>query len=387
MENEGDQDGVLTVGLVADPGMPAAAVSAIADDLPDVLGRAVREGGAGGWWVETVGAPLLLDERGTIPIPAVGKAYRDEHGWDLVVLITDLPRRAVTEPILVDFSTRARVAMVSLPALGGGFRLRARLRDLLVHVIGHLVADRFGIDPHASRHTSYGRLGAYVAEKLAPTRHVESPEPDIDGRLTLTGLRGRFRLLRGMVHDNRPWRLVPHLASATAAAGAVAAFGIFYSSIWNMADALPPWRLALINVVAIAVMVGWLIAYNHLWDRPSTYRHPGQAALYNGATVLTLAIGVTTMYGLLYVLSLLAAGAVIDIGYLRSQLGHPVGLADYAQLTWLACSMGIVAGALGTSLESEDAVRQATYSRREQERRARHQDGDEDGTRTSRVDS
>lgn len=378
-------DGVVTVGLVADPGMPAITVAAVADDLPDVLDRAVRDGAAGraAWRVETVDAPLLLDEHGTIPMLAVGKAYRDEHGWDLVVLVTDLPRRAVTEPILVDFSTGARVAMVSLPALGGGLRLRARLRDLLIHLLGHLVADRFGIDPHAPRRTVYSRIGAYVAEKLAPTRHIGTPEPDIDGRLILTGLRGRFRLLRGMVHDNRPWGLVPHLAGATAAAGAAAAFGIFYSSIWNMADALPPWRLALINFFAIAAMVGWLIAYNHLWDRPSAHRHPGQAVLYNVATVLTLAIGVTTMYAMLYALSLLAAGAVIDVGYLRSQLGHPVGLADYGGLVWLACSMGIVAGALGTSLESEEAVRQATYSRREQERQARSRDG----ARTRRADA
>lgn len=164
---------------------------------------------------------------------------------------------------------------------------------------------------------------------LAPARYIGPVAEETDGHLALTGFRGRLRLLRGMVHANRPWRLMPHLASATAAA-ATAAFGIFYSSIWTMAEALPLWRLAVINVVAIAAMVAWLIAYNHLWDRPSWHRDPGQAVIYNASTVLALTIGVTCMYAMLYVLALLAAGAVIDTGYLRSKVGHPVGAGDYA---------------------------------------------------------
>jgi hypothetical protein len=72
----------------------------------------------------------------------------------------------------------------------------------------------------------------------------------------------------------------------------------------------------------------------------------------------------------LYVLALAAALAVIDAGYLHARLGQPVGIATYATIVWLASSMGIVAGALGSSLDSEEAVRQATYSRRERERQA-----------------
>jgi hypothetical protein len=174
-----------------------------------------------------------------------------------------------------------------------------------------------------------------------------------------------------MVRDNRPWRLVPHLASATAAAAATAAFGIVYSSIWSMADALSLWRLVLIMVVAIVAIAGWLLAYNHLWDPPGGHHTPAEAVLYNAATVLTLLLGVACMYGILYLLASGLAALVIDAGYLRSQIGHRAGIATYATLAWFATSMGVGAGALGSTLDSEEAVRKAAYSRRERERQAR----------------
>lgn len=357
----------ITVGLVTDPGLPSRACSKVARELPAALAEHLA--GDVSWQVDTVCEPLLLDADGAIPVFAIADHYRTQHDWDLVVLITDLPRRVGVRPIVGDFSTLHRAALASLPALGGGIGLHGRLRSLLVHMIGHLAEKQLGIPPDSRRRR--GRLPGRVGEWLAPTRHIGSAYTDIDGHLALTGLRGQFRLLRGMVYNNRPWRLLPHLASATAAAAATAAFGIFFGTIWTLAEALPVWRLALINILAILLMVGWLIYYNHLWERPAGPGPARRAILYNASTVITLAISVTCMYAALYAGALVAAAAVIDAGYLSSKVGHPVGPGDYATLAWLACSMGIVAGALGSSLDGEDTVRQATYSRREQERQAR----------------
>ncbi|MFD8391965.1 hypothetical protein ACFV2N_22885 [Streptomyces sp. NPDC059680] len=85
----------------------------------------------------------------------------------------------------------------------------------------------------------------------------------------------------------------------------------------------------------------------------------------------TLFLGVLCMYALLYALTLVSAFIVIDSSYLASRLGHSTGVGDYATLAWLSSSMGMVAGALGSSLDTEEAVRQGTYSRRERERQAR----------------
>ncbi|MBP2366807.1 hypothetical protein [Pseudonocardia parietis] len=123
-------------------------------------------------------------------------------------------------------------------------------------------------------------------------------------------------------------------------------------------------------------MIAWLIIDNGLWERPTGDRLREQAVLYNAATVATISIGVLCMYVLLYVVTVASALVVIPPAYLGSTLVHPSGFGDYAGIAWLSVSMGTIAGALGSGLASEDAVRQASYSRREQERRRRLKDAD-----------
>jgi hypothetical protein len=351
------REGEIRVGMVADPGLPAEVAAALAEgELVRVLTANVT--GLGQWRVDVVCEALPLDERGLVSMAELGARRRTREGWDVVIYLTDLPRRSGTRPVMADLSTGHSAALISLPAVGW-VRLRPHVRDTIVWLVRRLIGEE--IAPQ--------RASGW----FSIVRETGSSHPGIDVSLALAGWRGHARLLFGMVRDNRPWRLVPHLASATAAAAAATAFAIFYPSIWDMAEALPPWRLAVITAGAIVAMGGWLLVYNHLWERPTAHHTPIEAVLYNASTALTLLLGVAFMYGILYVLALVAAAMVIDAGYLRSQLGHPVGIVDYCTLVWLASSIGVVAGALGSSLDSEEAVRAAAYSRRERERQARHQ--------------
>jgi hypothetical protein len=364
-------DGMIVVGLLADKGMPALIAQRLIDELPDVLTRQLSNRVE--WQVHARCDPLLLDENGLIPMLDLADRQKPAHDWDVLVLLTDLPRRARTQPIVSDYSTSRAVGLVSIPALGA-CRVLQRTRNLIVHVIGHLLEEKLGLDPEPRRHSPHGRLTGWLGDVLAPTKHIPSDDDGIDMHLALIGLRGRVRLLAGMVRGNRPWRLVPHLSSATAAAAATAAYGLMTSNFWQMADALTPPRLALINVVAIAAMATWLLTYNRLWERPAEPAEREKALLYNLSTVLTLSIGVACMYAILFMLTLLAAAALIDSGFLQVTLGHPVRVGDYLKIVWMTSSLGIVAGAIGSSLESEEAIRKATYSTREQERQARTRD-------------
>ncbi|MGV0741547.1 hypothetical protein [Mycolicibacterium sp. XJ870] len=328
----------LTVGLVADPGLSTKVVEPLAADLPGAFTTEISD--KVHWEVEVCSHALPLNDEGNIEVSRHSGTLKSRYGWDVVVCLTELTRRSGKTLVISEANAAEGTALISLPALGP-IRLRHHVARALVHVIDTLAAEEI----HGA-----GATNAAVE---------------------LTRVRGRLRLLLGMVRVNRPWRLLLSLSSAIAAGIAAAAFGIFYSSIWNMADAMSPARLAAVGVVAVVAMMLWLTLYNGLWERPRDLDQRKNAALYNSATVLTLAAGVASMYLVLFTVVMLGALIIIPPDYLASTLEHPASWRDYAELAWLASSLGTFAGALGSSFESDYAVRNATYGKREQERHAR----------------
>ncbi|WP_243794449.1 hypothetical protein [Saccharopolyspora gloriosae] len=356
----------VTLGLLSDPGLPADLSADLAAQLPDLLEH--ETDGRARWRVETASQQLTLDEHGTLPSVEIGQHAMAEHRWDLVILVTELPRRAGTQPIISDYGLATGFGLVSLPGLGA-MGLRRQARKVIVHLVAEHLIDK----PLGNRATNGPEQGEPRAHRSwgqgAPVQHIDSTDEGIDAHLALTGTRGRLRLLAGMVRANRPWRLVPSLSPAIAGAAAGAAFGVFYSNIWQLADAFSGWRLTLVNVLAVLAMIAWLIINNSLWERPSDRHLREEAALYNAATAVTISIGVLCMYALLFVVTLISALVVIPPDYLTATLEHPSGVGEFAIVAWLSASMGTIAGALGSGFASEDAVRQAAYSKREQERR------------------
>ncbi|WP_019808082.1 hypothetical protein [Saccharomonospora halophila] len=363
-DREGDGDGErprVRVGLISDPGLPTDFLGPLADELAGDLRTHIT--GDFDWEVEHHSQPLVLDTTGNVPIVRLADRILPSRGWDLVVFLTDLPRRLGTTPVVADLSIGHSTALISMPAIGG-VGISKRLRDTLIYLVGELGRARTSSGGGEwMRHRAGGRF--------TPVRWTDNPAEEIEAALALTGWRGRARLLSGMVRDNRPWRLVPELSTALAAGFAVAAFGIFYSSIWTLADSLSPIRHLVINILAVVAMVAWLIYYNNLWQPREELRE--KAWLYNAATVLTLSLGVLAAYVTLFVVTLVGAFVVIEPNYLGSTLGHPANTGSYLILAWLSTSMGTVAGAVGSSLESEQAVHRATYSKRERERRESEQ--------------
>ena len=370
---------VLT--LVADPGLPSELARRLAGELPSLLGSR----GEGSWEVRLCDEPIALDAHGALPMLEIGGRARERDGADAVVLITALPRRAGSAPVVADGSTADRVGLVSLPALGAFDQYR-RCRDTIVRLVTrHL----FPAEDRASvgERSDAGSAGSLT--RLAPDDRPGSDsdsdadsgssgvEDGVDVRLALTGLRGRLRLLAGLVRANRPWRLVPSLSPAIAAAAGGAAFGIFYSNIWELATALGIARQVTVTLIALVGMTTWLILDNGLWESRRSRSLREEALLSNVSTVLTVAAGVLIMYALLFGIALVAAALVIPPDYLGTNLMREPGVDDYVMIAWLSTSMGTVAGALGSGFADEGAVRQAAYSRRERERRARLDDEDE----------
>jgi membrane protein DedA with SNARE-associated domain len=351
----------MHVGVITDPGLSTKLAEPLITTLPATLAREVSD--SVGWKLSLCSYALPLEDDGTIDISGHSAALKSRHGWDLVVCVTELTRRLDRTLMVCDADISAGAALISLPALGP-IRLRHHVGRMIVHVVRDLTAQALPTGSPANMKTPL-TAGSH-------TRREVTDGPDRTNALTaLTPMRGRLRLLLGMVRVNRPWRLLPSLSSAIAAGVAAAAFGIFYSSIWNMADSMSTTRLAAVSVGAVLAMMVWLMSYNRLWERPRDLDQRRNAVLYNSATVLTLAVGIGFMYVVLFGLVFIGAVTIIPPPYLEATLRHAVTWRDYAELAWLSSSLGTFAGALGSSFESDYAVRNATYGKREQERHAR----------------
>jgi len=178
-------------------------------------------------------------------------------------------------------------------------------------------------------------------------------------------------VLVGMVRANRPWRLVPGLSKALAAALATGAIATVNSTVWTLAGSLSVLRLVIATVGSVAIMIGWLVVDANLWHRPTedSQEAKQKARLYNASTVITVGIGVLVCYGGLFLINLMWALFIISDRAFASLTRTSLDAADYVTLSWLVASVATVGGALGSGLESDEAVRAAAYSKREQERR------------------
>ena len=322
----------LQVGIVADPAQPTEIARRFGDLHPS-------DGQEGDWHLDVVSEPFTLacEDVDTALSRLTDQAH--EHQWDLVVGLTELPLRDDDgHYLLVETDLQQRTAVLSLPALGG-FRTHRRSRHALRELIDGMSDDG----------------------------------TQTDQRVRLPRRSGRWRLLLGMVLANRPWLLVPGLKTALVAALTTGAIATINSTLWLLAISLSPWRLVVATAVSIALVVGWLIIDGDLWDRPEDDSSPARerSRLYNTSTLLTLTTGVLICYVALYVLNLLWALFILDPDVMGGYLKRSFHYADLFVLVWFVASAATVGGALGSGLESDEAIRAAAYSKREEDRRDR----------------
>lgn len=353
------------LGLIADPDMPETIAGHLAETLPEELD--------GAWHIEVDADPVTATLRGTAEILDQTAYKCDSHGWTYAVCITDLPVRSEEGPVVADVDHDRGVAVVSVPGMGG-LQTRRRVHQVIRQVLDDLRREHGepGNAATSGRHHRHGLSGRAISV-LAPIRRttVETENTYLDVRYVTTGRRGKLRLLSGMVRTNRPWRLVFGLSRALAAAVATSAFGLSSSTIWMVGDQLDPAFKALTTATATAALVAWLIAAHDLWEkRGDTRADPQLARLYNASTLLTLLIGVVVLLAILFAVNFLLAWLILPASLLTSMLGGETDVGTYLSVAWAFTTLGSIAGALGSSLETDRAVRQAAYGYRESRRRA-----------------
>ncbi|WP_246815884.1 hypothetical protein [Corynebacterium sp. HMSC28B08] len=370
------------IGLLVDPGLPEARVRGLLPELRETAKEQAQvwtqnvDLGTAGDWIDsvddsdplpagnteaaTVSAPVRIDLRvGTLPMDSAGNVrlahsasgIMNDRGWDRMVYVTDLPL-TTRRPVISQSVENGRATMLCLPAFGL-LRARDALRQELTRLVKGLPA------------------GAGV-----PETQVADIEGGDSSAQTTRVLEGRGRVLRlwlGMIRCNRPDKLIRVLSGCLATGVATGAFSIFYGSVWAMSSLIAVWRLSLITFVAIAALTFWLIFHNGLWnkwrgkDMDSLTRW--RSRIDNLATVGTVGLAAAGIYVLIFLTLLLFAATVVPIPYFAQQISSKVSILDYLTLAWFTASLGTMAGALGSGFDSDDAIREATYNRREHRRR------------------
>ncbi|MEU6807928.1 hypothetical protein ABZ920_02700 [Streptomyces sp. NPDC046831] len=375
---------VTCVALLADPDTPTVIAEHMAGILPARLAK--RSGQGRRFDVQVVSEPFTA---GTEDLPTLIRRIIDRgkaENWDIVVAITDLPLHTHGRKLVVELSHEHCVALLSLPPLGG-LRLRRKALRAVEEVVLSLASPRATGAEEPPQRQPLGRF----ASRLAPIHPGPIGEDEIaDLRYVVSGPRGYLRVLGGMVRANRPWRLVPGLKKALAAALATGAIATVNSTIWSLAQSQSTLRLVIAMVGSVTLMIVWLILDAHLWHRSTdtSLEERKRTTLYNASTIVTVGFGVLVCYAGLLVVNLVWALFILNDRVFASTTRTPLHAAEYWTLAWLVASIATVGGALGSGLESEEAIRAAAFSKRESERRRMLQDdrGDEgpssNGSRT-----
>ncbi|WP_199844801.1 hypothetical protein [Streptomyces sp. DSM 15324] len=355
------------VALLADPDAPTDIAQRMARTLPDRL--AARSGRGRRFDVDVVSEPFTAGAEDPATLMHRIMDRGGDGDWDIVVALTDLPLHSQGRKLVVDLSHEHGLALLSLPSLGG-FRLQTRARQAVEEAVLSLVGP---LATGAEGHPGSQPLGGPFIGRLTPVREGRVGEEEIaDLRYVVSGPRGYVRVLLGMVRANRPWRLVPGLSKALAAALATGAVATVNSTIWNLAAYLSTPRLVIATVGSVALMIGWLIVDADLWHRTDQVSPEARkrTALYNASTVVTVGIGVIVCYVGLVVINLVWALFILNRQVFASTTRTPLNATEYWTLAWFVASVATVGGALGSGLESDEAIRAAAYSKREQERRS-----------------
>jgi hypothetical protein len=357
------RDGAVVLGLVAPSGVPRELADQIAAELPGELGARL---GDVNWQVRVADAERADEDVTTEALKRSVRRRMQDEGWDLAVGLTDLPLRANRRPVIAHSSAMYRVGLLSVPALGARSVPR-RAMSAVLNLVEGLLGEDVGRGDDASEEGRAHRMRRRLDELRSPLGRTRADE---DGTIAFVGatLRGNLRLLVGMVRANQPARVIVRLSSALAVSLGTAAYAMSSSSMWTLSHGMTWPRLAVLGVASIITLCVVLVLAHGLWERASGPEDREAVVLFNLTTSVTLTLAVLTLYVGLLALAVVGGAGLIPSSVYRGSVGQEPEVADYLKLGWLAATIATAASALGSLIESDEAVREAAYRHHPDER-------------------
>lgn len=361
----------MKIGILADDGQPIREVHRALQKLLDDLDS--HENGQddtvytgktkNGDDVESRVETIPTTTEGEVELSTYAPKIMEANGWDRLIYVTDLPLTAWERPVISQTTRTRDAVLISMPALG----LFGARRQLVKELDGLLVGEE-------------ASLGVSGESKFGPEDPEDTDAQDLKTRVFDNRLRS-LRLLLGMIRGNQPMRLMGALSGSLAAIAASGGFGVFYGSIWMLSDAVSIPRLIGISLLAVAILSGWLIVRNQLWQRSGAQEAKWRERIDNLATTATIMTTVLVIFFVAAVAMTLLTLVVAPADYLANQIGRSPNLFTYVRIGVFSAALGTIAGAIGSNFDRSVEIRTATYNEREYERRRKagyYSDSDEE---------
>lgn len=361
---------IVKIGLVAAPGVTEKIACLLKTELPELLASHFSENHE--WQIETIIDPLTGSAETVQKIFRKISDYQNNNEWQYTIGLTDLPIVRNGNAVAFDINSSNGASLISIPSYGWR-PIKKRLQRSILGIIDAIDEyNESNMKQAEGEDESEQQLNAQFpfSNLVTKTEYFE----DTDSKHTLyyvsSNTKGSFRLISGMTFANNPFNMLKSLSNVVAIAFTTGAFGIVFTTMWNLSFVYSVWRMLLIMLVAILGMMVWIIVAHNLWESSKESNNKQITMLYNLTTTLTLTVSIVFYYLILFCLFLLASLVVLPPGYLGQtlKLNGPANFITYINLAWFATSISTVAGAIGAGLNNESQILESTYGYRQKQR-------------------
>lgn len=354
----------LTLGLIPSPDMPEELVNKMTETLAKDLKKHIDANVT--WQIEVEVDPLTgtAEKVNTI----VEKAYKikEEHNWDYTISLTDLPIFANHKAVTADVSFEKKAGLVSLPSFGA-FPLKKRIRKALTFVMDLMYDNKetAKVEKEPTPLTS-----RFLLSKINRIETMEDQTSDARF-IVQSSIIGWLRILSGMTFANRPWKALGSFKSILALSFATGTYISIFSTPWELSVTYSPLRLFILMLISIISMVFWFIVAHKLWEKPSMQGKSQYRKLYNFTTITTLTIVAIIIYLTLFAIIMISLSIFVSPDIFEEWSGKNTDdtVLPFFTLAWFVTSLGFLAGAIGSTAEKEENVRNITYCYRQLNRK------------------
>ena len=363
---------MIRLGIIVAPGPAKNIINKIKDDLAEDLRDRISS--SDDWEIDTVVDPLTGETEFNSKIYSKTDEYLRENDWDFLISITDLPLFYKDKAVIIDIDNSDDVAMISIPAFGWR-PLKKRIKTAIINTLRIINKSNNNDTDIEEEYRELKSMFTLSKLELSEDFFEDSKTEHLLFHMK-SKIGGTFRLVSGMTFANNPYNMMQSLSGVTSIAFATGAFGIIFSTMWNLSYLFPTWRLVAISVLSIFGMLFWIIISHDLWEQFTEGESKKLISLYNSTTLLTLFISLLFYYLLLYLLFLAAGVILLPPDFIAKSIqAEHIGVRFYLELAWFAASLTTVAGAIGAGFQDKQVIQESTYGYRQ---RLRYQENEEE---------